>query len=102
MRKQKRGEEHDTTTHLIKIKFLPTPVALLNLARMNFVCTVLQIAIRDSRASGACTILPLAVVLQGYLDLQLKRSGKRRTSLLNSNTQLQSGTSAWSDYHAAA
>ena len=32
MRKRGRGEERDTTTHLIKIQFLLTLVVLLNLA----------------------------------------------------------------------
>ena len=39
MRKEGRGEECDTTTHLIKIQFLPMLVMLLNLASMNFVRT---------------------------------------------------------------
>ena len=37
MRKEGRGKERATTTHLIKIHVLPTLVVLLNLAPMNFV-----------------------------------------------------------------
>ena len=39
MRKEGRGEERNTTMHLIKIQILPMPVVLLTLACMNFVCT---------------------------------------------------------------
>ena len=35
MRRGGRGEERDTTTHLIKIQVLPTLVALLNLANYD-------------------------------------------------------------------
>ena len=38
MRKEGRGEERDTTMHLIKIQILSTLVVLLNLAHMKFVC----------------------------------------------------------------
>ena len=34
MRRGGRGEERDTTTHLIKFEFLPTLVVLLYLARL--------------------------------------------------------------------
>ena len=39
MRKEERGEECDTTTHLIKIQILPMLDVSLNLACMNFVPT---------------------------------------------------------------
>ena len=93
MRKEGRGEECDTTTHLIKIQFLPMLVVLLNLASMNFVRTD---SYRDPRATGACTILLLVAVLQSHLDRQLKQSGKHSTMFKCSNTQLQNGTGgAW-------
>ena len=37
MRREERGEEHDTTMHLIEIKFLPTLVVLLILAQVQLI-----------------------------------------------------------------
>ena len=76
MRKERRGKEHATTMHVIKIHVLLTLVVLLNLASMNFV------PIRNVRASGACTILLLAAVLQSHLlDRWLKQSRKHLATL---------------------
>ena len=70
-----RGKEHATTTHLIKIHVFAHVVMLLKLARMMFV------PILNGRASGACMILLLAVVLQNHLGHQLKQSRKRLVTL---------------------
>ena len=60
MKKEGRGEEHDTTT---QIQIFTHASCVINLACMNFICTD---SFQDPRASWACTILLLAVVLQSY------------------------------------
>ena len=71
MRKEGRGKERTTTTHLIKIHvFTHASHVLLNLARTTFV------PIRNGRGSWVCTILLLAADLQDHLDHWLKQSRK--------------------------
>ena len=69
MKKGGRGEER---VYILLV--LPTPNLLLNLASMNLVC--IQIAVHDSRASGAYTILLTAVLPQSHLNCQLEQSEK--------------------------
>ena len=55
MRNEGRGEERDMTTHLIKIQIFTHASRVTKFSPYEL-CT----AIRDPRASGACTILLLA------------------------------------------
>ena len=91
MRKEGRGEERDTTTHLIKIQIFTHASRVTKFSPYEL-CMYRQL---DPRASGTCTILLLAAVFKSYLDRQLKQSGKRLTTFKCSNTQLQNGRPWW-------